>query len=101
MTNYGRLFLGAAVLLALPLSSQTASTKPAPTLPAQHTAQSQDAHGAKQRDGNEVFMANCSRCHNAPESFSPRISGTIVRHMRVRAGLSKEDEQAILRFLNP
>jgi len=52
-------------------------------------------------DGQKVFEQNCSRCHNAPEGFSPRISGTIVRHMRVRAGLSREDEQKLLHFFNP
>ena len=101
MINYKCLFLGTALLCVIPLLSQTATTKPAPNPPAQQKAQPQDAHGAKQRDGNDVFMANCSRCHNAPESFSPSVSGTIVRHMRVRANLSKEDEQALLRFLNP
>jgi hypothetical protein len=54
-----------------------------------------------QKDGQAVFDQNCSRCHNAPQGFSPRISGTVVRHMRVRAGLSAEDENALLRFLNP
>jgi cytochrome c5 len=52
-------------------------------------------------DGERAFRQNCSRCHNAPEGFSPQISGTIVRHMRVRANLSREDERAILKFLNP
>jgi cytochrome c5 len=52
-------------------------------------------------DGAKKFEENCSRCHNAPEGFSPRISGTIVRHMRVRASLSKKDAEAILKFLNP
>jgi len=55
----------------------------------------------KEEDGQKVFEQNCSRCHNAPEGFSPRISATIVRHMRVRASLSKEDEQKLLRFFNP
>jgi cytochrome c5 len=59
------------------------------------------ANNPRQRDGQLVFDQNCSRCHNAPEGFSPRISGTVVRHMRVRAGLSAEDEKALLRFLNP
>lgn len=60
-------------------------------------------HGSKitQAEGQRVFEQNCSRCHNAPEGFSSRISGTIARHMRVRAGLSQHEEQAILRFLNP
>jgi cytochrome c5 len=100
--NINKCILSAgALLVVLPLYSQAASTGTAQAPAAQPAAQSSDVHGPKQRDGNEVFAANCSRCHNAPESFSPRISGTIVRHMRVRAGLSKEDEQAILRFLNP
>jgi cytochrome c5 len=54
-----------------------------------------------QDDGQSVFEQNCSRCHNAPDGFSPRISGTVVRHMRVRASLSQHDEQELLRFLNP
>lgn len=51
--------------------------------------------------GQRVFSENCSRCHNAPQSFSPSIAGTILRHMRVRANLSVEEERALLRFLNP
>jgi cytochrome c5 len=54
-----------------------------------------------QDEGQRIFEQNCSRCHNAPEGFSPNISGTIVRHMRVRASLSQHDEQELLRFLNP
>lgn len=54
-----------------------------------------------QSEGERVFRQNCWRCHNAPEGFSPRISGTIVRHMRVRASLSQHDEQELLKFLNP
>lgn len=54
-----------------------------------------------QSEGERVFQQNCYRCHNAPEGFSRRISGTIVRHMRVRASLSQHDEQELLKFLNP
>jgi hypothetical protein len=52
-------------------------------------------------DGQRIFEQNCARCHNAPEGFSPRIAGTIVRHMRVRASLSKQEEEELLRFFNP
>ena len=54
-----------------------------------------------QDEGDRIFQQNCSRCHWAPDGFSSRISGTIVRHMRVRASLSEHDEQELLRFLNP
>ena len=52
-------------------------------------------------EGEKKFRQNCSRCHNAPEGFSSRISGTIIRHMRVRASLSQKDAEAIFRYLNP
>lgn len=54
-----------------------------------------------QEEGQRVFAEHCSTCHNAPEGFSPRIAGTITRHMRVRANLSVEEERTVLRFLNP
>ncbi|MEI9970350.1 MAG: hypothetical protein WDM87_17675 [Terracidiphilus sp.] len=47
------------------------------------------------------FKQNCFRCHAEPEGFSPSISGTIVRHMRVRASLSQHEEEQLLQFLNP
>lgn len=58
-------------------------------------------HGAKMSEGQRKFEENCSRCHNAPQSFPPSIAGTIVRHMRVRASLSEQDAWDILHFLNP
>jgi cytochrome c5 len=54
-----------------------------------------------QNKGERVFAEHCSRCHNAPQGFSPRIAGTISRHMRVRANLSADEERALLRFFNP
>lgn len=55
----------------------------------------------QQDEGARIFEQHCSRCHTAPEGFSPRISGTIVRHMRVRASLSQHQEEELLRFFNP
>jgi cytochrome c5 len=60
-----------------------------------------DKNASHPEEGERIFQQQCSRCHAAPESFSPRISGTVVRHMRVRASLSQSDEQKLLRFLNP
>jgi cytochrome c5 len=73
---------------------------------AQVTAPTRTAADAKQPaqqqdEGQRVFQQHCSRCHAAPEGFSPRISGTIVRHMRVRASLSEHEEKELLRFFNP
>jgi len=51
--------------------------------------------------GQRKFDANCGRCHSFPEQLSPSLTKTVVRHMRVRASLSAEDEKDILRFLAP
>lgn len=53
-----------------------------------------------QQEAQRVFEQNCARCHNAPDGFSPRITATIVRHMRVRANLSAHDEEVLLRYFN-
>jgi cytochrome c5 len=53
------------------------------------------------KTGEQVFATNCSRCHAAPMSLSPRITGTVVMHMRARARLSQQDEQLLLKFLAP
>lgn len=49
--------------------------------------------------GQQVFMQNCSRCHNAPEKIPPQSVGTVAKHMRVRAKLSGDDYRALLQFL--
>lgn len=54
-----------------------------------------------QRTGEQIFMENCSRCHKPPLTISPGTTGTIVMHMRVRAKLSRQDEQTLLRYLAP
>jgi hypothetical protein len=46
-------------------------------------------------------MANCSRCHTPPMSISPRITGTVIMHMRTRARLSRLDEQLLLKYMAP
>ena len=56
---------------------------------------------APQTEGERKFAQYCGRCHTPPEGFSPHISGTIVRHMRVRASLGKQDEEDILHYFNP
>jgi len=64
------------------------------------TAQNPTPHESE-GEGERIFAQNCSRCHNAPDGFSSRISGTVLRHMRVRASLSKHDEEELMRFFNP
>lgn len=54
---------------------------------------------AKELDADEAYKANCSRCHPAPRKYSERKMATIMRHMRVRANLTEDETEAILRYL--
>jgi len=93
--------LGSALVAVAPLLAVQNGSSPAPAArPAtQHGTpkQGQDAEA----EGQRVFEQNCARCHNAPDGFSPRIAGTIVRHMRVRANLSRHEEEVLLHYFNP
>jgi cytochrome c5 len=103
-------YLLSAVLLVV---AAFASSNAAPRIRPVPQAEAQNAQNATKKqapatqggthedDGQRIFDQNCSRCHTAPDGFSSRISGTVVRHMRVRASLSQHDEQELLRFLNP
>ncbi len=53
------------------------------------------------QEGENRFRENCGRCHNPPDSLSPREVKAVLQHMRVRAMLSAEDEQLILKYLAP
>lgn len=97
--NIKHLLIGIMIFASVSLIGFAAQQKSAPA-PAKQTTPAQ-SNTPPQDEGQRVFEQNCSRCHAAPEGFSPRISATIVRHMRVRASLSQRDEQALLHFLNP
>ena len=63
-----------------------------------------DAVAAKNTDaeqGEQRFRQNCGRCHNPPDSLSPREVKAVLQHMRVRAMLTAEDERLILKYLAP
>jgi cytochrome c5 len=81
-------------IVAAAQGNQTKS-QAAPSAKAKETAADESAEGEK------LFQTHCGRCHNAPESISPREARAVVRHMRVRATLTNEDERLILKFLAP
>jgi len=104
------LLLARALALVVLASTATlrGSPQPAPQgkaaaqqPPANKSAAAAENSEPRQGEGERIFAQNCSRCHNSPDGFSSRISGTVLRHMRVRASLSKHDEEELLRFFNP
>lgn len=60
--------------------------------------------GAARRkaSGDEVFAANCASCHaeRFPAERTDAEWDVIIRHMRVRAGLTAEEEAAVLEYLH-
>jgi cytochrome c5 len=111
-----RIVLFAASALALfaicaDLSGQTQAPAPAPAKKQKQAATTQSAADQtqtakstadqEQKEGERRFYANCGRCHNLPESISPREVKAVMQHMRVRAMLSAQDEELILKYLAP
>lgn len=54
---------------------------------------------AMRMEGEQRFHANCGRCHAAPQKFPPRMMATVLRHMRVRAMVTAEDQRVILFYM--
>jgi len=77
--------------LALP---QAAGTAPKPVKAAASKNAGSDA-------GERAFRQNCGRCHNPPDSLSPREVKAVVRQMRVRGMITAQDEQLIRKYLAP
>jgi hypothetical protein len=50
--------------------------------------------------GEQRYRANCGRCHAAPRKFPPRMMGTVLRHMRVRATVTDEDMRLVLFYMS-
>jgi cytochrome c5 len=86
---------------ALLASAQSSGVAPATQKTPAKTTPAPPAQAATDDPGERAFQANCSRCHNAPEQLSRRITGTVIMHMRVRASLSAQDERDIIHFFAP
>ena len=85
-----------AIVLTLPLCAGSSS--------ARKSAESAAVVGTADADttrieGEKRFRANCGRCHAAPQKFPPRMMATALRHMRVRATITNEDQRLILFYM--
>jgi len=91
----------AFVLVLCAMSASQTQAQSTPQASANTAKKKQVAPQQHQDEGQRVFEQNCSRCHTAPDGFSPHISGTVLMHMRVRASLSQQDAEKVFRFFNP
>lgn len=92
------LLLFAAMFGGLAATAKTGGSKDTPAPAASAATQSDQSNDAR-LEGEKRFRANCGRCHTAPPKFPPRMMGTIVRHMRVRATLTDQDMRLVLRYM--
>ena len=54
-----------------------------------------------EKSGAQLWGENCNRCHNAPsmEQYNQDQWGIIGTHMKLKAGLSPEEVNKIISFL--
>jgi hypothetical protein len=50
-------------------------------------------------DGEQVYKNNCNRCHITIRTYSEKMSRSIVRHMRIKALLTRPEAEAVLAYL--
>ena len=50
-------------------------------------------------DGELVYRANCTRCHETIHTFPEPMLATVTRHMHVRATLTDAETEAVLKYL--
>jgi cytochrome c5 len=91
-------FLGLCLILTIGCSMLAASAAPRKEASAAPVVQPTDADSMRIQ-GEQRFRANCGRCHAAPHKFPPRMMGTVLRHMRVRATITAEDQRLILFYM--
>jgi len=89
------ILLFSASLLSLRSAGAAESNRDASAVPVVHP---NDADSMRIQ-GEQRFRANCGRCHAAPHKFPPRMMATVVRHMRVRATITAEDQRLILFYM--
>jgi mono/diheme cytochrome c family protein len=91
--------LGLGMFLALAAFAKTDKTSASNVPPGAAAAAGHEQDGALRLEGEKRFRSNCARCHAAPPKFAPRMMGTIVRHMRVRANITDQDMRMVLRYM--
>ena len=84
----------------LPAAAREPASDRAPASKAEPAVRNEATTDAMRVEGEKRFQANCSRCHQYPHKFPPRMILTIERHMRVRALITDEDMRVIMRYLS-
>ena len=97
---FGLLLVLAGSILVLGCESQGRIVETDVTT-AFNLAQMEDEQSSFLEAGAKLWEQNCIRCHNirTPSSLNDTQWKVVMHHMRVRAGLTAAEHEAILRFL--
>jgi cytochrome c5 len=82
-------------LVCLSSAASGPAKKDAPAVPVVEPGNA----AAMRVQGEQRFRTNCGRCHAAPQKFPPRMMGTVLRHMRVRALITADDARLVLFYM--
>ena len=93
------LLLAAAMLLGMTAAASNKNKDVPKDSTASAAAATNTQDESMRAEGEKRFRSNCGRCHTAPPKFAPRMTATIVRHMRVRATITDQDMRMILRYM--
>ena len=93
-----RLIIICSCVSALPAAAQNPPAQQKSGIAAKAAAKKAPSESA---EGEKRFETHCGRCHVPPEALSPREVKAVLRHMRVRANLTEEDQRLILKYLAP
>jgi cytochrome c5 len=89
------IFLSLVAVACSMFAGTTAAKKEVTPAPVVHSTDTD----AMRVEGEQRFRANCGRCHAAPQKFPPRMMATVLRHMRVRATITADDQRLILFYM--
>lgn len=95
----GRFTLSMATLLIFLLFTVAFAAPQQESSDSRSKQETTSASTAAANEGERKFATHCGRCHNPPQDVSPKAVPAVLRHMRVRAMLTEEDEKAILEFM--
>ena len=56
-------------------------------------------HKHRTIDADDAYKNNCMRCHTGLPQYDPRMSKTIVMHMRVDGNIPGDEADALLDYL--
>jgi len=88
-----------ALVVTLPYISANPNDSPKPTETKSASAAVKNWNLPEGFTADDAYKANCARCHAEVPKMGPRLTRTVINHMRVRANLTRDEAEAIFDYL--